>query len=786
MGDLAVQDGAEYVEGWVDGWAAGAVRGWAWYPNQPDQRVVLELRAGDAVVGQAVASLYRGDLVGVGKARGLCGFAIRPDLAAGAAEAAGGRLTLRVRVAGGADLPGNAVALDEAAIAAAALQAASPSSLPVALDDGNGLSGFIEEFGPDRIAGWAFRAADPSPHVAFEIVEGGAVVGGFTADYWRWDIAETRQGDGRWAFAAAFPPALRSGAPRQVEIRLAGTAVCATAEPIRVNFPDHPRPPVPLRAPDEDSRRSTKLRPERDDAPDDVFLSVVVVFYNMRREAARTLTSLQRSYQVGIGALRYEVLCVDNGSAEPLDAAWVAGFGPEFRLVTPSTLLPSPCLAINEAAAAAAGRFIAVMIDGAHVLTPGVLRETWDALTEAPDAVLGLRQYFVGGDQRFLSCVGYQPAQEDILFDRIGWPRDGYGLFSIGGPVYENGNGWLGSMSESNFLVVPRRVWTAIGGMDERFSEPGAGFANLDLFCRAAAASAEPVIALVGEASFHQYHGGTTTNVDDDEKDRRVRGYEQAYAAHTGALLSGVPNTDIRLRGQVHTDLASRNRQRPSSPARLGITDRVRQAVLPIHYDEQAVSYLTAVYAESGLAESATWRGESLGVAPGDMLAIQEILHRQRVDCVLAVNASAGLLGFIADVQRLEGLGGRIVSVGGAARPGVAVLPASADDGAIAHAIAAAERVMVLYGARDERPVAELRRFAGFVTLRGYLVFLGTAMGQPWLGYSRNRYHNAVDLLLDEGTFAIDEGCTRHLVSLCPFGFLQRIGPVISLSERII
>ena len=48
--------------------------------------------------------------------------------------------------------------------------------------------------------------------------------------------------------------------------------------------------------------------------PTPIDLSVVVVFYNMRREAARTLHSLSRAYQEGIDDLDYEVIVVENGS----------------------------------------------------------------------------------------------------------------------------------------------------------------------------------------------------------------------------------------------------------------------------------------------------------------------------------------------------------------------------------------------------------------------------------------------------------------------------------------
>ena len=71
-------------------------------------------------------------------------------------------------------------------------------------------------------------------------------------------------------------------------------------------------------------------------APTDAIdLSVVVVFYDMAREAARTLHSLSRSYQEGLDDLEYEVIVVDNGShpEQRLDAAFVESFGPEFRFL---------------------------------------------------------------------------------------------------------------------------------------------------------------------------------------------------------------------------------------------------------------------------------------------------------------------------------------------------------------------------------------------------------------------------------------------------------------------
>jgi cephalosporin hydroxylase len=106
---------------------------------------------------------------------------------------------------------------------------------------------------------------------------------------------------------------------------------------------------------------------------------------------------------------------------------------------------------------------------------------------------------------------------------------------------------------------------------------------------------------------------------------------------------------------------------------------------------------------------------------------------------------------------------------------------------AVAQAIGAAERVMVLFApdAGDHLPLAALRGFSELVSLRGYLVFLGTAIGQPWLGYSLNWYKKTIETLEKGGEFAVDHSRTRQMVSFCPYGFLQRIGPVVSFSQDI-
>ena len=250
-----------------------------------------------------------------------------------------------------------------------------------------------------------------------------------------------------------------------------------------------------------------------------VALSVVVVFYNMRREAARTLLSLSRSYQRGIEDLDYEVIVIDNGSApdQALREDDVRSFGPEFRFVDlGADATSSPTVALNRWITLARGDAIRVMIDGAHVLTPGVLRLGMTALATYAPAIVATQQWYVGpGQQGDAQQAGYDQAAEDQLFRRVQWPIDGYRLFEIGHFIGDRD--WFDGIVESNCLFVPRSLLEQVGGFDDSFSMPGGGYANLDLFERLGSAPGVNAASILGEGSFHQIHGGTTTNMSDAE-----------------------------------------------------------------------------------------------------------------------------------------------------------------------------------------------------------------------------------------------------------------------------
>ena len=76
---------------------------------------------------------------------------------------------------------------------------------------------------------------------------------------------------------------------------------------------------------------------------------------------------------------------------------------------------------------------------------------------------------------------------------------------------------------------MPRKLLEQVGGFDDSFSMPGGGYANLDLFERLAQAPGVTPASILGEGTFHQFHGGTTTNVADEAARReRVVSYRRA------------------------------------------------------------------------------------------------------------------------------------------------------------------------------------------------------------------------------------------------------------------
>lgn len=156
-------------------------------------------------------------------------------------------------------------------------------------------------------------------------------------------------------------------------------------------------------------------------------------------------------------------------------------------------------------------------------------------------------------EQKHSVAEGYDQAREDALLDESDWLDDGYRLFDIATLAGSSEVGFFLPLAESNGLFMPSRLWRELGGFDERFVSPGGGYVNLDLYRRACELPNSQLIALLGEGTFHQVHGGVTTGTEPSHIDAfkaeyaRLRGHEFDPTMRPAILLGTAPMRAMRV-----------------------------------------------------------------------------------------------------------------------------------------------------------------------------------------------------------------------------------------------
>ena len=242
-------------------------------------------------------------------------------------------------------------------------------------------------------------------------------------------------------------------------------------------------------------------------------LSLVVIGYNMARELPRTIRSLSPAMQRDIDPADYEVILIDNGSTQPFDEDALRRVLPGLVVHHFQNATVSPAPAINFGLAQARGDLVGVCIDGARMSSPGLLAKALLGLRLHDRPVIGTIAFHLGPEAQMESVKrGYNQATEDELLARSGWEQDGYRLFTISALASSSARGWFELPVESNAFFLRTEHWRAIGGWDEDFMTPGGGLVNLDTWSRVCADPEAEVIMLLGEATFHQVHGGVATN----------------------------------------------------------------------------------------------------------------------------------------------------------------------------------------------------------------------------------------------------------------------------------
>lgn len=253
-------------------------------------------------------------------------------------------------------------------------------------------------------------------------------------------------------------------------------------------------------------------------------LSIVVIFYNMQREAMRTLYSLSAAYQQCVAAEDYEVIAIDNGSLRPLDPDMVANFGPNFRYHFNETTSVSPVAAVNLGAKLAHGDALAMIVDGARMVSPGLVHWSLVALRLNPSAFVCSLSWHLGPDIQPRSILqGYDQAREDALLNEADWCNDGYQLFEISTIAPSSEVGFLGGFpTECSWFCMDRIAFHDLGGFNSAFQSPGGGLCNQEFRNRVLSHADMVPTILLGEGVFHQVHGGTATNAPPDQRPHKL------------------------------------------------------------------------------------------------------------------------------------------------------------------------------------------------------------------------------------------------------------------------
>ena len=265
-------------------------------------------------------------------------------------------------------------------------------------------------------------------------------------------------------------------------------------------------------------------------------LSLVVVVFDMPTQAMNTIRSLSPEHQRDVTSRDYEVVVVENRSANLLDPTGVTALGPNITYLLRDEPGQSPAPAMNAGARAARAEVLALLVDGARMVSPGVVATILAAQRLAAEPVVSVPGYHLGRRLHQEAVLdGYSAEQEQQALADLDWICDGYRLFDMAVLSASCAGGFLRPIGESNCIAVSRRLFDRLGGFDEGFTTMGGGFVNLDFYRRAV--DSGTLILLPGEGTFHQFHGGATTGAEGVDRDALL---EQMHAEYT------------RLRGQVH------------------------------------------------------------------------------------------------------------------------------------------------------------------------------------------------------------------------------------------
>ena len=278
-------------------------------------------------------------------------------------------------------------------------------------------------------------------------------------------------------------------------------------------------------------------------------MSCIVIVYDMPAQAQNTVKSLLVNYQIDVSPEDYEVIIVENESRNLMCTEFIETLPDNFRYFLRKEDRPTPIYAVEFGASKARGENFCIMIDGARLLSPGVIRNIVLGHRICDNAVVTVPGYHLGKElQQNAVENGYSIETEQEMMCSIGWPADGYRLFDIACFSGSCAHGIFLPISESNCISIPREIWSKIGGYDAKFDMRGGGMVNLDLYKRVCEFPEVTHVVLHGEGTFHQFHGGVTTGGEAREvRDQYIQDIIDQYRQIRGENYAGPKTNPIYL-----------------------------------------------------------------------------------------------------------------------------------------------------------------------------------------------------------------------------------------------
>ena len=222
---------ASVLRGYIDEAKANRIAGWVWDAQRPQQRIAIDVVAGETRIARVTANEFRADLAQAGIGDGRHAFAILLNQE----MLPTGQSTLRLLDADtGAELPGSPVAIQRQVPMRPSpqLPARDAASAPARLRDAAGpavgyrirLQSSIEAADRAGIRGWVWNPDDPQQRVELELWVDDARLTTVVADQHRPDLEQAGFGDGRYGFSISFSETLLPYARHVLHLRPAGSA----------------------------------------------------------------------------------------------------------------------------------------------------------------------------------------------------------------------------------------------------------------------------------------------------------------------------------------------------------------------------------------------------------------------------------------------------------------------------------------------------------------------------------------------------------------------------------